>query len=138
MFTVSEIYIRFPKYVYGFRNICDVYRCRESPGGPPSVAGGTPAPGASCHAPVTAGGGLPGRLQKWAPPTSFFLSVTSVVPVPDGTETQEMCPRDFRSFNGFRNIPDSGSIFTVSEIYLRFPKYVYGFRIMFTVSEIYI
>jgi hypothetical protein len=84
IFTVSEICLRFPKYVYGFRYICDVSRCRESPGGPPD-------PGASCHAPVTAGGPRIGVLA----PSSFFLSVTSVVPVPDGTETQEMCPREF-------------------------------------------
>ena len=45
---------------------------------------------------------------------------------------------NFRSFNGFRNIPDSGSIFTVSEISLRFPKFVFGFRNMFTVSDIYV
>ena len=64
---------------------------------------------------------------------------TSVVPVPDGTETQEMCPRDFQVFGrfpqysgirkyvyGFRNV------FTVSEVCLRFPKYVYGFRNILT------
>ncbi len=90
MFTVSEVLripekcLRFPKYVYGLRY--DISRCRESPGGPPSVAGGSPAPGASCHAPVTAQG-----VFGWGvlAPTSFFLSVTSVVPVPDGTATRE-------------------------------------------------
>jgi hypothetical protein len=56
---------------------------------------------------------------------------TSVVPVPDGTAT-----REFLSFNSFCNITDSGRMFTVSEICLRFPKYVNGFRNMDTVSEI--
>jgi hypothetical protein len=42
--------------------------------------------------------------------------------VPDGTETQEMCPREIPLFPVFQ----------------RFPKYVYGFRNMFTVSEMYL
>jgi hypothetical protein len=58
----------------------------------------------------------------------------SVVPVPDYTETQYMCPREFPLFpvfqrflqyNGFRNMcfmfPVSEIVFTVSEIYVRFP-----------------
>jgi hypothetical protein len=69
MFTVSEICLRFPKYISGFRNIFDVSRCRESPGGPPSVAGGAPAPGASCHALVTAGG-VPGCQLSRTPAAS--------------------------------------------------------------------
>jgi hypothetical protein len=37
-----------------------------------------------------------------------FFVITSVVPVPDGTETQEMCPRElplfqrFPQYSGFR------------------------------------
>ena len=49
-----------------------------------------------------------------------------------------MNSRCFRCSNGFRNITDSGNMFTVSEIFVRFPKYVYGFRNMFTVSDIYV
>jgi hypothetical protein len=36
--------------------------------------------------------------------------------------------RFFRILNGFRNITDSGNVCTVSEICIRFPKYVYVFR----------
>jgi hypothetical protein len=74
---------------------------------------------------------------------------SSVVPVPDGTETQEMCPREFPLFPVFpvfqrfpqyyvfrNNVYGFRNMFTVSVVCLRFPKYVYGFRNMFTVSDI--
>jgi hypothetical protein len=61
----------------------------------------------------------PGRLP-WGPP--------QWVPVPDGTETQEMCPREFPLFPVFRRFPQ----------YYGFRKYVYCFRNIFTVSEIYL
>jgi hypothetical protein len=56
MFPVSEICLRFPKYVYGFRFICDVSRCRGSSGGPRRLRRDPQPPGASCHALVTAPG----------------------------------------------------------------------------------
>jgi hypothetical protein len=67
-------------------------------------------------------------------PTQIFFTITSVVPC--RTARQPVNFHYFRSFNGFRNITDSGRVFTISELCLRFPKYVYGFRNMFTVSEI--
>jgi hypothetical protein len=153
MFPVSEICLRFPKYVYGFRNIFDVSRCRESPGGPPSVAGG--APGDGCQLSRSGDRKRP-NCTFWGPPaekgrisvyfdTSPNLSLlffnTSVVPAPDGAETRDMCPREYLLFPVFQRFPQYygfRNMFTVSEICLRFPKYVYGFRNMFTVSEIYL
>jgi hypothetical protein len=50
-------------------------------------------------------------------PIPLIFSITSVVPVPDGTETQYMCPREFPLFPVFQ----------------RFPQYLF---FMYTVSEI--
>jgi hypothetical protein len=72
MFTVSEIYLRFPKYVSGFRNMFTVFEIHVTYPGVGSLRGdprrlrGYPQPaGASCHAPVTAGS-LKGSVEAGA------------------------------------------------------------------------
>jgi hypothetical protein len=86
---------------------------------------------ASCHAPGScvrywgpqgvSGGGLGGV------PTPFSFSITSVVPMPDGTETQYMCPREFQLFLVFQRFPRFYGFRNMFYVY-GFRKYIFGFR----------